>query len=661
MKKLLSFHIALMMLLLFATESMAQNRDSTTVDSSRIQLQNDSLNTALRDTLAATTEPEPEPEPGEVTPWEESVNPGAQVITTDSLMRWQIWPNWGDHQAYRKEVISFRQGTIGRVDAFHINGYQPLEQELEMEGISLNDAITGLPNYNLVPHRKIGAAYETFSGGYYSDIRLKDYYITKPISYLNYDEADGAYRNLEFMVTQNFTESTNAEISYWDRRGGDYYPNSGVNGSQVMARLYHHLNDRYLLRAMYLRNQLSNEEPFGYNVSDPSTFAFDEFSSVPINANASSDLTRWDLVTGIYQREDTTSAESGGLELGITNNKRELFFSGDTLSSGYRTLSTSVFKELRWNRFNLRGELNLDHHSAKERTPISLENWSVFSGKGLLDYRILNNSWLYVSGEIGTRNDGEQDFDATAGFDIQLSNRVNFNGSVSNYSRMPTIQAKYWSQGSYTGNPYLENETGVSATTSFDVKLTHSFSFGASGRFKSAQEATFLTPDSSFTNSGEFDQVSGMIYGRFENDLLEIESSGVLQQFSYEDQNSATATLNNQDQILWLRNSVFLKGYVFDRAAYLKIGIKTLLSPLYYSARTYNTELGFWQGGSTYQDIPPFFRLDGELSARVRRIMVVIRWENALEGLGQAGYFEAAGYPMPPRRLLVGIRAQFRN
>jgi hypothetical protein len=91
------------------------------------------------------------------------------------------------------------------------------------------------------------------------------------------------------------------------------------------------------------------------------------------------------------------------------------------------------------------------------------------------------------------------------------------------------------------------------------------------------------------------------------------------------------------------------------------MGFKTLLSPFAYGTRTYNSELGIWQGNSMEQDIPPFFRMDAELSARIRGIMLVMRWENALDGFGQAGYFEAAGYPMPPRRLLVGIRAQFRN
>jgi hypothetical protein len=155
--------------------------------------------------------------------------------------------------------------------------------------------------------------------------------------------------------------------------------------------------------------------------------------------------------------------------------------------------------------------------------------------------------------------------------------------------------------------------------------------------------------------------MTGTFYGNFENHLFEFSSSATIQQFNYSEADPLNSSINEQDQVLWVRNSAFVKGYVFDRAAYLKMGFKTLLSPLAYGARTYNTELGIWQGNSMEQDIPPFFRLDAELSARIRGIMVVMRWENALDGFGQAGYFEAAGFPMPPRRLLVGIRAQFRN
>ena len=77
---------------------------------------------------------------------------------------------------------------------------------------------------------------------------------------MNYDEASDNYRNLEFMVTQNFTERTNLELSYWDRRDGGYYPRNDVEGSQIVARAYHYLNQRVQLRALFIRNQFDMED-----------------------------------------------------------------------------------------------------------------------------------------------------------------------------------------------------------------------------------------------------------------------------------------------------------------------------------------------------------------------------------------------------------------
>ncbi|HET8865873.1 MAG TPA: putative porin [Gracilimonas sp.] len=656
MKKIILLHIILFSLPAMA---LAQNPDSIAVDSSATEfIVSDSL-ASVQDTLVQNQEEEPEP--GQVTPWSEKPEAYSFLIATDSLLRWQVWPNWGDYQAYRRDVISFRQGTTGRVDAFHINGYGPYEQHLELDGLSLNNPITGLVNYNLVPHRKISKAVESYGGNYESNIRIRDYYIIKPRSYLNYDEANGAYRNLEFMVAQNFTESTNLEISYWDRRGGSYYPNSGVEGNQIVGRLYHHLNDRFLIRSLYLRNQLNKDEPFGYNVGDPSTFPFDEFSSVPRSSNANSEFNRWDLLTGIYHRRDSSAAEDAGLELSITKNTKDLFFSADTLSHDFRTLSANIFKSVRWKNFEIRGEVGMQQISAEEFTPVSKTQWSNFNAGSSLSYQLSDNFLVYAKGDQNSRNDGKAGYDITGGVKLNLFKSVGLSGSISQFSRMPTIQSLYWESENYRGNENLDNEKGISATGSIDLKLGQTLTFGSKGRFKMSKNATFLTPDSSFTNSQSLEQLSATVFGRFENDLFEIESSGTIQEFNYEDESSPVAVLNNQDMIIWLRNSAFVKGYVFDRAAYLKLGVKTLLSPFVYSARTYNTELGYWQGNSTYQELPPFFRLDGELSARVRGIMVVLRWENALDGLGQAGYFEAAGFPMPPRRLIVGIRAQFRN
>jgi len=657
LKKFVALHI---IFLLMAGSLFAQVSDSTAIDSAQVEMTTpDSLLTTPSDSLDQKRKEKPKPE--DVSPWNESNPVGSHVITNDSLMRWEIWPNWGDFQAYRNDVISFRQGTNGRVDAYHINGYEPLEQEFEMEGISLNNPITGLTNFNLVPHRKIGLVTESYGGNYYSDIKLRDYYIVKPISYLNYDEAGGAYRNLEFLVSQNFTERTNLELSYWDRRGGGYYPNSSINGSQVFGRVYHHLNEQFLIRGMYMRNQFTNDEPFGYVIGDPVTFPFSEFRSAPQTSNANSKLTRWDLIGGIYHRKDSSSFEDAGLEISITKNKKNLRFSGDTLGWDLRTLNADIFKSINLGGISLRAEVGAQNHSLEGASTLSESSWSELNGELSASYNVFNNSRIYGIAKMDNRNDGSFGYDATGGLKAELFERLTAGVSASSFSRIPTMQAMFWESKNYTGNPDLENETGISAAGKIDFKLTPTITFGASGRYKISDNSTFLSQDSSFINSGEIDHLAGTVYGRFENHLFEIESSGTLQQFNYDEQNAPSAAFNYQDQIVWLRNSAFVKGYVFDRAAYLKIGVKTLLSPLYYSARTFNTELGYWQGNSSYQELPSFFRLDGELSARVRGIMVVLRWENALDGLGQAGYFESAGFPMPPRRLIVGIRAQFRN
>ncbi|SMO67549.1 putative porin [Gracilimonas mengyeensis] len=633
----------------------AQQQDSTeTIPAAEI----DSLQAVRTD--SSFQESPPEPKAFDVAIWEEPVPVGANPVTNDSLMRWQIWPGWGDYQAYRRDVISFRQGTSGRVDAYHINGYEPHEQELKMEGLLLNNPVTGLPNYNLVPHRKIGRVSENFGGGYRSSINIRDYYIVKPISFLNYDEAGGNYRNLEFLVARNFTERTNVELSYWDRRGGGYYPNSEVEGSQIMGRIYHHLSPNYLIRGMYLRNQLQRDEPFGYNIGNPETFAFDEFRSVPVSSNGNADFLRWDLVGGIYHRADTSSMEDAGLEISISKNNKEQTGMGDTLAWDVWSLNTGLFKTYRFNRFEIRGEADFWSHSSSGENVLTNRNWTILEADVSGRYYLGNQVELFGMNRWQRRSDDFSGYELSGGLK-GAPGPLRFTMALSSFSRMPSMQSLYWNSYDFSGNEALDNETGFSAAGKVQLKVFPSLDIGVSGRYKSAENAVFITPDSSYTNSEAFESVSGTAFAAFENHRFEIESSATVQQFAYSDESSPVAMLNNRDQILWLRNSAFVKGYVFDRAAYLKLGAKTLLSPFYYAARTYNAGANFWQGNSTYNDLPPFFRLDAELSARVRAIMVVIRWENALDGIGQAGYFEAAGYPMPPRRLMVGIRAQFRN
>lgn len=596
-----------------------------------------------------------------IVPWNQLVPSNQNLITNDSLLRWQIWPNWGEYYAYRKDVISFRQGTTGRIDAFQISGYNPYEQSLKLEGIDLSNPITGLVNYNYVPHHKIGSMYERKSSGYHSNIELKKYYILQPISFLNYDETDYDYRNLEFMVAQNFSERTHLELTFWDRRDGDNYPRNDVLGNQLVARGYHYLNQNIQIRTIFLRNQFEIQEPFGYNVPNPLAFSFDRFSSSPKNGNAISNTTRRDWITGIYHRADSNSVEDAGFEVILTKNDFNMPFSIDTLSWDLRNYNGRVFKVFSRNLFTIKVEGEAGYHSFKENSNLSVSNWLDISLSSEIALNPTPNNNYYARAILLNRSDGFTGSELGGGINLKLGSKAKFNIDGTFFSRMPSIQELYWSSINYSGNSNLKNEIGLSLFSSFELEIKKGFIFGVSGRIKQAKDDVFLGSDSTFVNSGNISVISGTVFGSFENHRFELESSATLDAFNNVDSQTSQFLLDYNEQKIWFRNNAFIKGYAFDRAAFIKLGVRTTLSPLTYGSKFFNTELQYWQANSLEVDIPSFFRLDAELSARVRSIMAVLRWENTLDGVGQLGYFEAATFPMPARRLIVGIRAQFRN
>ncbi|GAB5408174.1 MAG: hypothetical protein BalsKO_05390 [Balneolaceae bacterium] len=654
----LIFFIGFFFAMSFASQVYAQIiPDSIAIDSVQVD-------SALVDSIKTQSLTKPkieEKEPEQIIPWDQFRSFGYNSITNDSLLRWQIWPNWGEFYAYRNDVISFRQGTTGRFDAFQISGFNPYEQSLNLEGIDLTNPITGLVNYNYVPHHKIESLHEQKSDRYHSEIELKKYYILEPVSFLNYDEAKYGYRNLEFMVSQNFSERTNLELSFWDRRDGDNYPRNDVLGNQMVARGYHYLNQNVQIRSIYLRNQFENQEPFGYNVTNPLTFSFDRFSSGANEFGAESKTTRRDWITGIYFRADSNSVENTGLEITLTKDEFNLPFSEDTLNWDLRNYAVNAFKVFDVNSLSINVEANAGAHSFKENENILKSDWSDFSLASQINVHTIPNLDVVGRASLIQRSDGFTGTEIGAGAALFLNKKIRLKIDGSIFSRMPSIQELYWSSVNFLGNPDLENETGISLFGELEYNLSSFFKFGASGRIKQAKDDAFLGSDSTFVNSGDISSISGTVSGSFQNHRFEIESSATVDAFNDINPQASATPLDYNEQKIWIRNNAFIKGYAFDRATYVKLGIRTTFSPIPYGSKYFNTELQYWQANSSEIDIPAFFRLDAELSARVRTIMVVMRWENALDGVGQLGYFEAATFPMPARRLIVGIRAQFRN
>lgn len=105
----------------------------------------------------------------------------------------------------------------------------------------------------------------------------------------------------------------------------------------------------------------------------------------------------------------------------------------------------------------------------------------------------------------------------------------------------------------------------------------------------------------------------------------------------------------------------YLKGYAFNRAAYLKGGAVFYASINESLSKSYMPEFGLWIHGRDFGAIPDHHRLDLEFAARVRSMILTGRVENALDGWTQKGYFQTLPYPMPGRRFRLGLIVHFRD
>ncbi|MEP5943666.1 MAG: hypothetical protein ABJ356_03845, partial [Balneola sp.] len=403
-----------------STALYAQVADSAKTDSVKITSPNTK---AKNDNVLASQKKEVKVKT--VNLWKNRIPSFSEKITTDSLLRWNIYPNWGDFYAYQSNVISYRQGTIGRTDAFNINGYDQYEQNLWLDDILLNDPVTGLINYNYVPHHKIGTVYQSYNGNLNSYVNIRDYYINEPVSYLNFDEASNDYRNLEFFVAQNTAPGTNIELSYWDRRDGGFYPNNSVQGSQIMGRIYHHLGEKYQIQGLILRNDFNNDESGGYVVNDPSTFGFGEFTSNPVSSSGNSEILRNDIKLGLYQRSDTASAESGGLIFNRTKNDRVVRISADTLSRELLTHGAQIFKKVELGLLSIQGNATVNLSDLKSGNSITRNNWFTSEAKMTTELELFDGLKLIGSGKVVSRNTDHTGSEFSSGINIGSSENLN--------------------------------------------------------------------------------------------------------------------------------------------------------------------------------------------------------------------------------------------
>lgn len=626
------------------------------------------LDTTQTDSLQAMMQQEPEEvkEPVIIQVWKYDNAPGFEATETDSTLRWVNTLSLTQRFYRYPGSITYRTGTLGRMDGISMHTYENRYYNTELDGLQINDPLTGAVNWNRVPVHKIRQMNTASYGSVYqTNIRLRDHYLVQPRTYLNFDESSYNFRNLEFAATHNVTPKTNLEISYWDRRDDIGYSRSAVEGNQILFRGYHQLSNRWLLRAAYITNSLEQDQSFGYNLNDPSLFPFNPFIAVPNQSSAASEEGSKDVYLQAHFRRDSSQTVQTELGFHYQTNDRSLRFNADTVSTDFRNIE--LYARQKFRTRNAIATISARPFILENRTDqLSENNWIGLRGDLTGTLNVGGGFELTAQGGGTIRNDSR--YEIKTGGRLSWSTFTGLNISVfGGYAdTSPDMQALYWQSNTFTGNRDLLNEESLTAGAGAEIGLGRYFSFDGRVDIRQVKNGVFVNrfeelPES-FINIDPYTSMSATGSLNMESSVFEGMASATYKTFeSSVSQNPVNQGLQTSGDRVWLKGSLYWKNYLFDRATFVKAGMTGMYSPNFMRSSEYIVPLNRWQHGTQELFNPPFSRVDIDVSARIRWFMVLLRWENIFDRVTQPGYFETVGYPMPEQRFILGLRILFTN
>ncbi|MFU8813279.1 MAG: hypothetical protein ACNA78_09945 [Balneolaceae bacterium] len=618
------------------------------------------------DTVAArdiNLEEKPEEEFREVAIWRYRPRPAHTVAETDSTLRWMYMLNLTDRFARQPGAFTYRTGTIGRLDGVDLYTFENRHFTATMNHMQIDDPLTGAINWNRVPIHKIVSLEEHDTGArHQTDIRLRDHYLTQPRTYLNFDEGAFDYRSLEFSATHNINEKTNLDLTFWDRRDGIGFNRTNIDGTQVVLMGYRQLTDRWLLKTGYINNSTNQDQSFGFVVDDPQFFAFNVFAAQPNESFAESKERSTDLYVQLHHREATDRDVGTVFGLHYQTDERTLSYSADTVGTDFRRIEFFTRFQPSSERIKTSVDVRAFALENRNREQLTTNAWLGLSGNASIETSLGRALRISVNGGGTIRDDDRQSMFGGTELTFFPERRVSLSLFGSAESRAPDLQALYWQSAEFSGSSALPDEVSVGGGAELRTRLSGVFTLGARGDLRRFEDATFVNASGTFEAIDPYTRLSGTGWLELDGRLFEGGLSATYHRIETSTSlNPINQSIGTTGDRLWIRGSLFWKNFVFDRAAFVKAGVRATMSPNQYRPAGFITPLNRWQQGEEELFNPSFSRLDFDMSARIRWFMLLIRYENLLEDLTQTGYFETVGFPMPQRRFILGLRILFTN
>ncbi|HAC15869.1 MAG TPA: hypothetical protein DCE78_07995 [Bacteroidetes bacterium] len=615
------------------------------------------------------------------------------VIQTDSTLRWNQWFEYSELLSRSNGVISHRLGGFNRNDFHLIDGRLPLNQSIYIEGMLSYDPVTGNNKSAFIPLERISEITQSGTGlNLRTNVNLQKYYTRKPLTRVSYEQTAFELRNTDGHVSQMVNQQTGFDVVFQGKNNEGEYPRTQTFSRQLSGRVFRHLNEKYVAQAMVVYNGAEQQESDGYSITDLVAFNFSRFFASPVRSDANSRIRSTQFQVSLLRRGGSRESIAKSDSLGSSDSlmtergdstvtkpslfaESRLVFYYDRYRRNYASFQDS--SQYRWQSLHLSGvhqlntkwiqaqvEINGRYYLTDNDYSYTLDygNWAVFDGGLAANFTPMRGVSVPVDIRSSNRSDGYSGFESTAGIELHPIRAIKLFGSISSGSTMPTMQSLYWI-GSLRGNRELKSAPFSRVSVGFEVgNRDKGLSAGLKGYQTKFDRFTIVQFDSSFTQLSNIGQIGGDASILLNTHNWEIGLSSTAHLYTNElDGSGGGNALTDETVRIWNRASIHWKGYVLKRAAFIKTGFYGILSPMAYHTPEYIPVADVWNMAGNTDPIPGFFRLDYDLSARIRNLMVLVRWENVADGLGQFGYYETAPYPMPSRRLRFGLRVIFSN
>ncbi len=574
---------------------------------------------------------------------------GQREVSNDSLLRWQQWRDLGEWSSRQFDHLSWSLGGLGRSSAIYTSWATPNSDRLRWNGILLNNPITGQFNPSEVPFDQIATMRSGLSGW---SLQPRRYSVSKPLTYVSYEQGKDQARVLDAELALPVTDNIKFQASYQGTKEVGNYARSEMMGRRSTGHMEISLGSNWRLSPFWLYQGAEMEESLGYVFDEPDDFSFDRFRAQARSGNTRS--MRRLMLSGIHIHTAGSSQEEG---LRLYRKLHRFEWRGPDAhwvrSVEWGMSATQALIRNKW--IELRPFVDLSSLEL-ERDPVGAKpeqgiHYRVGSNIGAKPVSFLS---LHAAAEAGGWAD-RSGRALEAGLQVDLP----YGAKVDAQLLSSTVPRQL---GSWLGQVGANGE-GLAIDpqyTALDLRLgryTGVWRYALGYRVSRSDGDLFMKTDQTVEAITGLESQYSFVNLEYHSDSWEFGAHHRLLTILTSDQ-PMDPNHHRDEQRFQLFG--YWKGPVIKSAAYLKMGfiytqhLSDFYAPIWYAKQ------GLWIQGLD-QRVPAFNRLDLELAARVRSMILTAKLENTLDGWTQKGYFETLPYPQYGRHLRLGLKVIFRD